>query len=68
MVEVELREWGNSLGVILPREKLKKLDLHKGDKIEIEIIAKKRLDAFGLCKESKYFEEEKEGHEEFWQG
>jgi len=66
MVEVELREWGNSIGIILPSEKLKKLNLHKGDKIEIEIIAKKRLDAFGICTKAESFEEEKEEHEEFW--
>ena len=29
MVEVELKEWGNSLGVIVPVEKLKELGLHK---------------------------------------
>jgi len=66
MVEVELREWGNSIGVILPSEKLKRLSLRKGDKIEIEIIVKKRVDGFGVCKGAKSFEEEEEGHGEFW--
>lgn len=67
MVEVKLREWGNSIGVILPREKLRQLNLRKGDKIELQIIAKKRINGFGICKEAKSFEEEKEGHEEFWE-
>lgn len=66
MVEVELREWGNSIGVILPSEKLKKLNLHKGDKVEIEIIAKRRLNGFGISAGAESFEEEKEVHEEFW--
>ena len=66
MVEVELKEWGNSLGLIVPAEKLKELGLHKGDKIEIDIVQKKRMDGFGVCKGAKPFEEEREAHEEFW--
>ena len=66
MVEVELKDWGNSLGVILPKDKLKELKLQKGDVIEIEIIAKKRIDGFGICKGAEPFEEEKEGHDIFW--
>ena len=66
MVEVELKDWGNSLGVILPKEKLRELKLQKGDVIEIEIIAKKRVDGFGICKGAEPFEEEKEVHEELW--
>jgi len=66
MVEVELKEWGNSLGVIMPSEKLKELGLHKGDRIDIDIVQKKRIEGFGICKEAKPFKEEKEAHEEFW--
>ncbi len=66
MVEVELKEWGNSLGVIVPVEKLKELGLHKGDRIEIDIVQKKKKEGFGICKGAKPFEEEKEEHQEFW--
>jgi len=66
MVEVELKEWGNSVGVILPRDRLNSLGLKKGDKVEIEILVKKKIDGFGISKGAKEFEEEKEGHEEFW--
>ena len=66
MVEVELKEWGNSIGVIVPAEKLKELGLHSGDKVEIDIVGKKRIDGFGICKGAKPFEEEKEEHREFW--
>jgi len=66
MVEVELKEWGNSIGVILPAEKLKELGLKKGDKIEVDIMPKKRLDGFGICKGAKPFVEEEESHKEFW--
>jgi antitoxin component of MazEF toxin-antitoxin module len=66
MVEVELKEWGNSMGVILPAEKLKELRLRRGDKIDIDIVRKKMIDGFGVCKGSKPFKEEKEEHGEFW--
>ena len=66
MIEVELKGWGNSIGIILPSEKLKKLGLKKGDKIEIEITMKKRLDGFGIAKGAESFEKEKEEHEDLW--
>ena len=50
MVEVELKKWGNSIGVILPSDKLKELGLSKGDKIEIDIVKKDKIDGFGICK------------------
>ena len=49
-MEVELKEWGNSVGVILPAERLKELGLHKGDKVDIEFIAKRKTDGFGICR------------------
>jgi len=64
MVEVELKEWGNSIGVIIPIEELKELGLEKGDKVEIEIIKKETVDGFGVCKGAKSFQEDEE-HEEF---
>ncbi len=65
MVEVELKEWGNSVGVILPSKSLKEFDLKKGDKIEIDIVKKKRVDGFGIAKGSKPFEEEQDPHRDF---
>ncbi|MBI2146379.1 AbrB/MazE/SpoVT family DNA-binding domain-containing protein [Candidatus Woesearchaeota archaeon] len=66
MVEVELKQWGNSIGVILPIEELKEQGLEKGDKVDITIVHKKMMDGFGICKGAFPFEEEKEGHGEFW--
>ena len=66
MIEVELKEWGNSIGVILPAEKLKELDLHKGDRVEIDIIQKKRINGFGIYKGAEPFKEEDKEHSEFW--
>ena len=66
MVEVELKEWGNSIGVILPAEKLRELGLERGDRVDIEIVGKKRIDGFGIAKGAKPFQEEEEHHKEFW--
>ncbi len=66
MTEVELKEWGNSMGVIIPIEKLKELGLQKGDKIELNIVKKRSMDGFGVCIRAEPFKEEKEDHEEFW--
>lgn len=66
MVEVELKEWGNSIGVVLPIEKIREMGLRKGDKIEIKICLKKRLDGFGISKNAKPLDEFEEEHVEFW--
>jgi len=65
-MEVELKEWGNSIGVILPSEILREFNVKKGDKIDISIVAKKRIDGFGLCHGANPFKEDKESHQELW--
>lgn len=65
-VETEIKEWGNSFAIIIPVEKAKELKLKKGDRVEIDIITKKRVNAFGICKGAKPFKEEKEVHKELW--
>ncbi len=67
MVEVELKEWGNSIGVVLPAEKLKEFRLQKGDKVDIDIVKKQRMDGFGIAKGAQLFQEEAEDHAEFWE-
>lgn len=63
-VETEVKEWGNSLGVIIPAEKVRELKLRKGDKVTVEVITKKRIDAFGIARGAPPFEEELFEHEE----
>jgi antitoxin component of MazEF toxin-antitoxin module len=53
MIEAELKEWGNSTGVILPKEELKKLNVKKGDIVLIDVV-KKRIDGFGMDKGRKF--------------
>lgn len=65
-VEAAIKKWGNSLAVIIPKRVTKRLGLNEGAKISIEIRAKKKMDAFGMFKGAKPFEEEKERHKKFW--
>ena len=53
--ETKLKAWGNSIGVILPKEKLKEEDLSVNDQVEI-IVRKKSnplKDSFGKLREFK---------------
>ncbi len=63
-VETEVKEWGNSLGIVIPAEKVRELKLKKGDEIVFEVIVKKRVDAFGIAKGAPKFEEESFEHED----
>lgn len=62
MVEVEVKQWGNSFGIVIPMEQIRELGLEKGDKIDVDIIKKERIDSFGIAKGAKPFVEEKEPH------
>ena len=66
MIEVELKQWGNSIGVILPMDALRELGLDKGDTVEIDIVGKRRKDGFGICSGARPFIEENEPHKELW--
>lgn len=66
MVEVELKSWGNSVGVILPAEALRDFGLKKGDKVDIRILQKKRVDGFGACRSGRPFIEDDEKHKDLW--
>lgn len=54
-VEVNVKEWGNSLGVILPRNLAKKEKIKSGDKIKMIIVKEQTdlSDIFGMLKDSK---------------
>jgi len=53
--ETKLRAWGNSLGIVLPKEKLKEEGLSINDEVEITLRKKTSplKDAFGKLKEFK---------------
>lgn len=51
----KLRAWGNSIGIVLPKEELKKENMKVND--EVEIVIKKKVnplrEAFGKLKFTK---------------
>ena len=52
-VVAKVKKWGNSVGVIIESEATKKLGLKEGELIDMDIVPKKRIDAFGISKRTK---------------
>ena len=65
-VEAKVKKWGNSLGLIIPKDIVRAEDLNTGDTVKIEILKEKRVDGFGIFKGAPSFEEEGAEHGEFW--
>lgn len=54
-IEVKLRKWGNSIGVILPKELISKKNLKEDQTIVIEVVKKADLTrVFGSLKNKKH--------------
>jgi len=53
-IEVTIKRWGNSFGVVLPKEVIEKEELKENKKIVINIIKQADIsDIFGLVKNRK---------------
>ena len=65
IVEAKIKKWGNSIGLLIPSNIIKIEDLHIGDKIKVDIIKERRINAFGMLKGAPPYEREDEGHGEF---
>ncbi len=53
-MQVEVKKWGNSMGVILPKILVEKENLEENDKIIIEIVKQADLsDVFGSIKKRR---------------
>lgn len=55
MTESKIKKWGNSLGIIIPKEDAKMMELKEGETIIVDFIRKKSLDGFGIFKKSGPF-------------
>ena len=61
------KKWGNSVGVILPKEMVEKQDIKVGDDIAINIFKKGNLrDIFGTLKTKMTAQELKDFAREGW--
>ena len=47
---VQAKKWGNSIGVIIPKEIAERIELKPGEEIDVDIIKKERVDFFGIAK------------------
>ena len=65
MAETRVKQWGNSLGLIIPKEIVKREDISTGDIVKVEISKEKRIDTFGLFKGAPSFNKEDEGDSDF---
>lgn len=63
---VELKKWGNSLGIIIPKDKIAELGLLEKDIIDIDILKKEKVSGFGIAKGKKPFVREDSEHEDLW--
>ena len=59
---VEVKKWGNSLGLIVPKRTAHQIGLKPGEKIEIEIVKKQKADFFGICRGGRPFKRELDEH------
>lgn len=53
IINVKVKRWGNSLGVIIPKEVINNQDIKEGKHIELVIKSKKEVrveDVFGILK------------------
>ena len=49
VAEVEIKKWGNSLGVVLPKNLVEEMNLEVSQKIDIQVIKKGNIkDLYGI--------------------
>ena len=65
MTEAKIKQWGNSLALIIPKGVAKREELNKGDTVKVEISKEKRVDGFGILKSAPRFIREDEGDSDF---
>ncbi len=66
-VEVVVRKWGNSVGVILPKELVEREDLKENEKVLLEVVKEANLEGiFGSLKRKMSGQEFKDMVKEGW--
>ncbi len=68
--ETVVREWGSSLGVVIPHDVVKKKKIGIGDTVDVVVVKKKNVltETFGMLKNWKKPTQEimDEVNQEFW--
>jgi bifunctional DNA-binding transcriptional regulator/antitoxin component of YhaV-PrlF toxin-antitoxin module len=54
-MESEIKQWGNSKAFVIPKEYAECNDLDVGDRVEILVVKKERVDGFGIAKGARPF-------------
>ena len=49
--ELQVKEWGNSLGIIIPREIVKNQGIKKGTSVKVNFLPSGKIDGFGILKD-----------------
>ncbi len=47
---VEAKKWGNSIGIVIPKDVVEQLDLKPGEELDATFVKKERVDFFGIAK------------------
>ena len=66
IVDAKIKQWGNSLGIVIPKGVVILENLNKGDTIKIEVSKEKRIDGFGAFKGMANFVRKKEHRDDIW--
>ncbi len=65
--EVVVRKWGNSLGIVFPKEFVKQKKVHTNEKVLVEVVKEAELQkAFGSIKAKTSGQEFKDVVREGW--
>ena len=65
MTEAKVKQWGNSLALVIPKDMARREELNVGDVVKVDISKDKRVDAFGIFKGGPHFSREDEGDSDF---
>ena len=60
---LKTKKWGNSIGMIVPREVASQVDLKPGEEVNADLVKKDRVDFFGKYKGIGHFVRDHNDHE-----
>lgn len=65
-VTAKVKRWGNSLGLLIPRDVVVEKEISENDVVNVHILKKRKVNGFGLCRGKASYREESEAHKEIW--